>query len=78
MTNEYPIKCLDCGLHFTVWSWDTDWHEKHTAHCPECGCNEHFIGFPKRTHPEQIYSFVPGAMDQPIEREPGSTTINYS
>ncbi len=61
MTYEYPIKCLSCGLHYTIWSWDTDWHEKHTAHCPECGLDEHFVAFPVRDHPEQVYEVVPGA-----------------
>jgi DNA-directed RNA polymerase subunit RPC12/RpoP len=65
MTYEYPIKCLECGLHFTVWSWKEDWHDRFKAFCPECGSDDHFIGFPKRERTEQIFEMVPGG--PPVE-----------
>ena len=24
---DYPIKCQACGLHYTVHSWQEDWHQ---------------------------------------------------
>jgi hypothetical protein len=34
-----PIKCLNCSLHYTVWSENPDWVEEHDSggYCPECG-----------------------------------------
>lgn len=58
-TFEYPIKCLDCGLHFTIWSWNDEWHVEHTATCPECNA-QRTLGFPPLTHSQEIYEFVPG------------------
>ena len=43
---DYPVKCMACGLHYTVHSWNDDWYgtEGGTAKsktnggvCPECG-----------------------------------------
>ncbi len=73
-TYEYPIKCLDCGLHYTVWSWNEDWHEKNTAHCPECGRDEHYIGFPIKARDEQIFQLVPGMSEADQRRASAAAT----
>jgi DNA-directed RNA polymerase subunit RPC12/RpoP len=36
-THRFPVKCMNCGLHFNVYSWNEDWIEKHSPFCPECG-----------------------------------------
>lgn len=47
---DYPIKCLACGLHYTVHSWNEDWHQTDGGKtrsatnggvCPECGAIGH-------------------------------------
>lgn len=32
----FSYKCA-CGLEFSLYSWDRDWHLKHRPRCPECG-----------------------------------------
>lgn len=43
---DYPVKCIACGLHYTVHSWSEDWHQTEDGKersrtnggvCPECG-----------------------------------------
>ena len=58
---EYPIKCLSCGLHYTVWSWNEDWLIDRKPFCPECGECNGFLGFPAKHHPDlEIFQVVPG------------------
>lgn len=33
----YCFKCRDCALEFRVFSWKSDWTDKNTPFCPECG-----------------------------------------
>ena len=41
---EKKVKCLSCGLHFSIYSWYADAHYACSLHCPECGQSEgHFI-----------------------------------
>ncbi len=54
-------KCLSCGLHFVVCTWDASRHSAKTLHCPECG--EHsgkFITWFKKMF-GFIFQMVPGA-----------------
>jgi hypothetical protein len=47
MTYEYRIKCMNCSLHYSVYSWESDWHifdptsrgvqPNEGGYCPECG-----------------------------------------
>jgi len=63
-TIELPIKCLYCGLHFTVWTWEEWWAAKNQPFCPECGTQGEATMFPGRRHPDkQIFQFVPGTID---------------
>ena len=34
---EKKVKCIKCGLHFTIFSWNPDGHRADKLHCPECG-----------------------------------------
>lgn len=33
------VKCLDCGLHFIICTWNKDRHNSSTINCPECKQN---------------------------------------
>lgn len=37
---EKKVKCMKCGLHFTIFSWNAALHRASTLHCPECGQSE--------------------------------------
>lgn len=70
---DYPIKCQECGLHYTVHSWDGDWYgitesedDRSTTgggFCPECGTKGKKMLFKQRGDDRQIFEVVPG--DQP-------------
>lgn len=34
---QIKVKCLECALHFTIFSWYPDRHNCGSIHCPECG-----------------------------------------
>ena len=34
---RYPLKCMKCGLHFNVYSWNEEWTSNAPRYCPECG-----------------------------------------
>src|SRR5262245_59920369 len=60
-TFEYPIKCLNCGLHYSVYSW-TKWADEHElgGYCPECGIRGHKIVYGPVERNEFIFQLVPG------------------
>ncbi|SHN88594.1 HNH endonuclease [Desulfitobacterium chlororespirans] len=37
---QKKVKCLKCGLHFIICTWERDRHDSSSIHCPECGQNE--------------------------------------
>ncbi|MEK4792278.1 HNH endonuclease [Bacillus sp. FSL K6-2971] len=34
---QKKVKCLECGLHFIICSWNKETHNSSTITCPECG-----------------------------------------
>ena len=53
----HKIKCLECSLHFSVYSWKEDWRP---THCPECGNSGRlYLQWLSQTE-KQGYEFVPG------------------
>lgn len=34
---QIKSKCLECGLHFMLFTWTPEEHGAHTLTCPECG-----------------------------------------
>lgn len=35
---QIPIKCMNCSLHYTIWTENPNWIEQHKGgYCPECG-----------------------------------------
>lgn len=59
---RYPLKCMRCGLHFNVFSWNSDWTDEHYAFCPECGVQQCFpLGVEKRDN-DEIYHHVGGVV----------------
>ncbi len=34
---EHIFKCIACGLHFKVYSWQEFRHTEDNVYCPECG-----------------------------------------
>ena len=78
-------KCLDCDLHFIVYTWNRDKHSRKTLHCPECGQHAGNFATWRDEDAGEISQEVPGATpmtpdmeaevrDVPIEQitdEPG-------
>jgi predicted RNA-binding Zn-ribbon protein involved in translation (DUF1610 family) len=71
---KFPIKCLNCGLHFAVFSDYEDWPDKGTTreqmvgeatgvvYCPECGGTTRFITY-REEQEGFIFQQVPGAAE---------------
>jgi len=60
-TYEYRIKCMNCGLHYTVLSWTDGWHEvKDGGYCPECGRKGGKLVHGPVARQEFIFEIVPG------------------
>ncbi|MHA6165260.1 HNH endonuclease [Bacillus mojavensis] len=36
---QMKVKCLECGLHFIICTWNKNAHNNSTINCPECGQN---------------------------------------
>lgn len=54
-TYIYSIKCMACGLHYNVYSWDGDW--SHEPYCPECGRQSSLILKTEKTD-QPIFTYV--------------------
>jgi len=37
---QKKVKCLECGLHFIICTWEKDKHDSSSILCPECGQND--------------------------------------
>ena len=37
MHYQWHMKCLSCSMHYTIYTYDAKWQERHTSTCPECG-----------------------------------------
>lgn len=57
ITYVHKIKCLNCQLHYAVYSWHGKWDP---CYCPECGTNGPYLHWVSETE-EQVYELVPGA-----------------
>lgn len=72
-TYEYRLKCMNCSLHYAVFSWEhwTDKHEK-GGYCPECGIRGNKIVYGPVEREEFIFQLVPGEASMqaitPVER----------
>ncbi|MFD4820874.1 HNH endonuclease signature motif containing protein [Peribacillus butanolivorans] len=57
---QKKIKCLECGLHYIICTWEKDKHDSSTVHCPECGQkNGNFLVWTQQKL-GFIYQEVPG------------------
>ena len=64
-TFEYRIKCMNCGLHYSVYSWVGEWHsDKDGGYCPECGRKGGKLVHGPVSREEFIFQLVPG--DAPL------------
>lgn len=63
---EHRIKCMACGLHYSVYSYDRDWAEQRDGgSCPECGVRGRKIAWGPVTMTDEnggsfIFQRVPG------------------
>ena len=75
-THEYRIKCRNCGLHYSVYSWDEKWDEKgrEGGYCPECGIGGSKMVWGPVTHVEPIFHFIPGEAGGGVKIENGVQT----
>jgi hypothetical protein len=64
-TLEYRLKCLNCSLHYSLFSW-TRWAEKNElgGFCPECGIRGNKVVYGPVKRDEFIFQLVPG--DAPL------------
>ena len=60
---QLRMKCRDCGLHFTVHTWEPDKHSTKTMYCPECGQHEGKFVMWRLDVSDPIFAWVPGAAD---------------
>jgi hypothetical protein len=52
---------MACGLHFNIYSWESDWPEGHgPATCPECGTKGQILIFACIEMQGEIFEYVPG------------------
>jgi hypothetical protein len=61
LTYEYRLKCRNCSLHYAVFSFDSNWDEKHAEGglCPECGMGGVKIIWGPVPHDRPIFTFIP-------------------
>ena len=52
---EILTKCLGCGLHFVLLTWEPDKHNEKSMICPECGRRNGCFMVTKRNRPELIF-----------------------
>lgn len=73
MTYEYRLKCRNCSLHYAVFSFDSDWDEKHAqgGFCPECGVGGVKIIWGPVPQDRPIFTFIPGDADGGINQKTG-------
>jgi predicted nucleic acid-binding Zn ribbon protein len=57
-TYIYSLKCLQCGVHYQVYSWFPDWLHRHAPYCPECGGSYRQLAMKRETSPKFIFEFV--------------------
>ena len=58
---QLRTKCMMCGLHFIVCTWNPEAHATTTMYCPECGQHEGRFFIWAVEVEGQIYEAVPGA-----------------
>jgi len=64
-THEFPVKCRNCGLHYSVFSWSENWpfdKERDGGYCPECGIKGSKMVW-HRTVTKFIFEVVPGGAE---------------
>lgn len=57
---QVKVKCLNCGLHFIICTWDKERHTNKTIHCPECGAHNGANLIWIQEKPGFIFEDVPG------------------
>jgi hypothetical protein len=71
MTTTYrtALKCMACGLHFNVYSWEESWLKTHVEDpgpfCPECGTAGACFPLGQFPMEGQIFEYVPGMYSEP-------------
>lgn len=66
-TNVIKCKCMNCSLHFAVYSWNEEWLP---VSCPECNVKPARFMVWKETSPDFIFQHVPG--NTPLVGMPGA------
>lgn len=54
---RFPCKCMRCGLHFNVYSWNGTWAQTNKRFCPECGVAGAFL-LGRETLKDEIFNHV--------------------
>lgn len=57
---QIKVKCLNCGLHFIICTWEKERHTNRTIHCPECGSQNGGYLVWIQEKPGFIFEDVPG------------------
>lgn len=58
--DQVKVKCLRCGLHFIVCTWDASRHTRRTLCCPECHQRDAAFAVWRESVAGFIYQAVPG------------------
>ena len=62
MHTQIKVKCIDCGLHFVICTWNRDQWIKippRKIYCPECGKNDRQLIWSEDSQ-QEINNVVPG------------------
>jgi len=75
-TFEYRLRCMNCSLHYALYSWERQWTDLHDkgGFCPECGIRGGKMVFGPVEREEQIFQLVPG--DAPLFEITGEEQVS--
>ena len=66
-TFVYAVKCLNCSLHYTIYSWGR-WADLHDlgGYCPECGIRGNKAVWGPRPHTAFLFQLHNAGDDMPL------------
>jgi hypothetical protein len=72
MTYLHKFKCLNCRLHFIVFSWK---EEIAPVYCPECGIMDNNFHWIEKVD-QPIFKYVPGSTSPPGYHTEKTSLVN--
>ena len=59
---QLKCKCISCGLHFIMLTWEPETHKAESIICPECGVKGYKMVWAERID-SHIFQVVPGSAE---------------